>query len=84
MDSIKEMVKFICMSKELWTNKGCDRCREDALHGAIGVLKQVASKPFFILYQCSFCGTFWEETPREMHPVAKMDAKAHFPEFDAK
>lgn len=69
------------MKNDFWNQKGCDECREDALRGAIGVLKQVMSKPFMILYQCPICSTYWVENPREMHPVTVEEVKRHFPEY---
>jgi hypothetical protein len=69
------------MNNNFWDGKGCDRCRTDAVGGTAIALKKLAVNGLLYLYQCSFCTAFWEENPREMHPIDESKAAADFPKY---
>jgi hypothetical protein len=69
------------MKNNFWNQKGCDECRTDAVSGQRKVLKKLAVGDFLFLHQCVTCGTYWEENPREMHPITLEEVKSHFPEY---
>ena len=63
-----------------WFDRGCAACREDALSGKRTVLARLAETgDWSHLYRCQSCGSYWEETQREMHVIEHDEAKRAYP-----
>lgn len=47
-----------------WNNKGCEVCRSLWAKGDTPEKLVVSQEHHTVLYQCSSCGTYWEEHER--------------------
>ena len=64
-----------------WQTLGCEACRTAALRGMTSPpLEELghATGPI-ILYRCTECSAFWEETLREAHVVSEAEARKTYP-----
>lgn len=65
-----------------WWTKGCEACRVAALRGLPDPpMKYLGSATGpVLLYRCSVCGSYWEETLREAHVISEAEARETYPD----